>query len=306
MDKFYGNYLGVCISRMDPEFRGRVKVFVPDVHPAMYSKWVGDGRDIKFDNVGDNLNNSLDSTMREKLERILPFAEAAGPVFGSSSHGFFDNATNAFVQTADLGQNSPTGNPDVNAISPSSSPLATKGAGIKPNNIMNGRLNTSDPQQLVPLGDYVDASAVAPSARFLNPYVEPKFKQLCEAYSAQKGKKLTITDCYRSLPEQQKCAESKGIYPQGLCARPGNSNHGLGLAVDVGGRDLREIEIWMYQNAGAYGFTTISKQGPGSREAWHWECTGSSLPPEALSYTGNNSNTQQNTLIDTAEPKFNT
>ena len=299
--KFYGNYLGICISRMDPEKRGRVKIWIPEVHPALFDKVNEDGRNIVINCVGDNVENSLTSEFREKLERILPYAESASPVFGSSAPGFFDNSSGKYVQTAEPGTPSMAGNPDVNATSPASAPLANVNGGTKPSNAMNGKLDPKNPQQLVPLGSYVEGGQ--PSERFLNPFVEPKFKALCEAYKAQTGKTMHISDGYRTFDEQVKCAKSKGIYPAGLCATPGRSNHGMGTAVDVGGPNQRAQEMWMYQNAGKFGFSTIAKGGPGSREAWHWEMKPSSLPPEAFAYTLGNTTANQNTQANTAEVK---
>lgn len=212
--KFYGNYLGICISRMDPEKRGRVKIWIPEVYPALYDKVNEDGRNIVFNCVGNNVQDSLTSEFREKLERILPYAEAASPIFGSSAPGFFDNSTGKYVQTPEPGSQSMTGNPDANAASPASAPLANVGGGVKPSNAMNGKLDRNNPQQLVPLGSYVAGGSRA--QRYLNPMVEPKFKALCEAYQAETGHIMHISDCYRSYEEQVTCAQTKGIYPSGL------------------------------------------------------------------------------------------
>lgn len=309
--KYYGNYLGICISRMDPEKRGRVKIWIPEVYPALFDKVNEEGKDVMFRCVGDNVQNSLKAEFREKLERILPYAEAAGPVFGSSAPGFFDNASGKYVQTGNPGQQSMTGNPDPNAISPSSSPLASTNAGLKGPNSMNGRLDINNRQQLVPLGDYVDAHDVGVSARYLNPYVEGKFRELCLAYQAEKGKKMVISDCYRSYAGQVECARTKGLTSEifgptgkkGKCAKPGNSNHGLGTAVDVGGNNQREQEVWMFQNASKFGFSTITRSGPGSPEAWHWEIPPSKCPAEAFAYTTANTTADKNTNASTGEAK---
>jgi len=284
MEKFYGNYLGICISRMDPEKRGRVKIFIPEINPSLYEHWAKDGKNITINCVGDNIMNSLTAEIREKLEKILPYAEAAAPIFGSSAPGSFENSTGTYSQTADPGPQSPLANPDANAPSPSSSPLATPGGGIKPSNAMNGKMDRNNPQQLVPLGDY--CIGAGKHQRYLNPFVEPHFKELCQAYQAEVGQVFSITDCYRSYEEQVKCAQEKGIYGQGgLCARPGNSNHGLGTAVDVGGKNSQKQQQWLFANASRFGFSTIAKGGPGSSESWHWEMKPVNLPKEAFAFT---------------------
>ena len=51
------------------------------------------------------------------------------------------------------------------------------------------------------------------------------------AYRAQFGSDLVVNDSYRSYAGQVACKRTKGY----LCATPGTSNHGSGIAVDLGG-----------------------------------------------------------------------
>ena len=51
------------------------------------------------------------------------------------------------------------------------------------------------------------------------------------AYQAQFGTDLVVNDSYRSYAGQVACKRTKGY----LCATPGTSNHGSGIAVDLGG-----------------------------------------------------------------------
>ncbi len=77
------------------------------------------------------------------------------------------------------------------------------------------------------------------------------------------GVAITVSDSYRPLKDQISCVAEKGLYSHGgLCARPGTSNHGWGLAVDVGGGPQR---AWLRTNGHRFGFKTIP------REPWHWE-----------------------------------
>lgn len=87
MKKFYGNYLGLCINNNDPQKRGRVQVFIPHIMPALFENWNEVGEDIKMLCVGDNLPDSLPSSVVEKLMKILPWAESASPILGASSPG---------------------------------------------------------------------------------------------------------------------------------------------------------------------------------------------------------------------------
>ncbi|WP_432829113.1 M15 family metallopeptidase [Dactylosporangium sp. CA-092794] len=78
------------------------------------------------------------------------------------------------------------------------------------------------------------------------------------------GVNIGITDSYRPYAEQVDLARRKGLYAQGgLAARPGTSDHGWGLAVDL---DLdARAQSWMRANAGRFGFAETTP-----REPWHW------------------------------------
>lgn len=99
MKEYFGNYLGICVNNDDPEYRGRVQIFVPHIMPALYEGWNELGEDIKLECVGDNLPNGLSSKVIEKLRLILPWAEAAMPVIGSSVAGSYNPETGNFNQT---------------------------------------------------------------------------------------------------------------------------------------------------------------------------------------------------------------
>ncbi len=87
MEKFYGNSLGIVINNNDPEKRGRVQVFVPHIMPAIYEGWNKEGEDINITCVGDNMLNGITSDKLELLRRILPWAESASPICGTSAPG---------------------------------------------------------------------------------------------------------------------------------------------------------------------------------------------------------------------------
>jgi hypothetical protein len=84
------------------------------------------------------------------------------------------------------------------------------------------------------------------------------------AAARRDGVQIGITDSYRSYAEQVDLADRKGLYSQGgLAAKPGTSDHGWGLAVDL---DLdSRAQTWMRANAGRFGFV---ENVP--REPWHW------------------------------------
>lgn len=87
MKTYNSNYLGLVINNNDPEYRGRVQIFIPHIMPTLYEGWNKQGSDISISCVGDNIENSLSSDIVDRLVKILPWAEAASPIIGSSSPG---------------------------------------------------------------------------------------------------------------------------------------------------------------------------------------------------------------------------
>ena len=94
------------------------------------------------------------------------------------------------------------------------------------------------------------------------PAAESLEKMLADA--KRDGVTIGITDSYRPYAEQVDLARRKGLYSQGgLAAKPGTSEHGWGMAVDL---DLNNKALtWMRANAEKYGF---DENVP--RESWHW------------------------------------
>jgi len=95
--KYYGNYMGIVVQNNDPQYRGRVKVFVPHITPTVYKNWTENSdnqpavdRIFKFigSNVGSDLTNIIDD-----LKLILPWAEVASPILGESSAGRYHAAS---------------------------------------------------------------------------------------------------------------------------------------------------------------------------------------------------------------------
>jgi LAS superfamily LD-carboxypeptidase LdcB len=99
------------------------------------------------------------------------------------------------------------------------------------------------------------------------------------AYRARFHRHLDLTDSYRSYAAQVSVAARK----PGLAARPGTSEHGWGLAVDLAGGaaepGAREHE-WLLEHAPAFGWDNPPWARPGGSrpEAWHWEYRGGRTP----------------------------
>lgn len=92
------------------------------------------------------------------------------------------------------------------------------------------------------------------------------------AYSKAFGKHLTINSSYRTLAEQAALYDPSSP----IAAPPGCSNHGLGLAVDIGGgvQTFGTPQYnWLKANAGSYGWVHPAFAEPDGRvpEPWHWQ-----------------------------------
>lgn len=122
----------------------------------------------------------------------------------------------------------------------------------------------------------VPSSALAPipwaPTHFVRADVLPSLIELDAAYNEAFGEHLTINSSYRTYESQ------KSLYDPSspIAAPPGCSNHGLGLAVDIGGGvetfDTEQY-TWLKQHAEAYSWTHPDFAEPGGRvpEPWHWE-----------------------------------
>ena len=92
------------------------------------------------------------------------------------------------------------------------------------------------------------------------------------AYEQALGRPLCLIDGYRTLGEQQQLRRTRPRY----AARPGSSEHGLGLAVDLGCGMLSSRSAdtaWMRANAARFGWVhpVWARPGGSRPEPWHWE-----------------------------------
>lgn len=138
------------------------------------------------------------------------------------------------------------------------------GSNVKPspeNGFSNGRL----PDSVLCSLDFSPKDKVAC-------YVEDELEAMNDAYAAKFGRNLQITNpgggnAYRSYERQVEYYNNPNL----RAAKPGYSNHGWGLAVDIsgtGGYGGATYE-WLNANAPSYGFDDGV-----SGEPWHWEWTG--------------------------------
>jgi hypothetical protein len=112
-------------------------------------------------------------------------------------------------------------------------------------------------------------------AHYLRSDAAAAFNRLNGAFQAAFGVPISVTDSYRSYPQQVALKKQK---PR-LAATPGRSNHGWGVAVDLGGGINSfgtATHQWMRANAPAFGWVLPgwAQQGGSKPEAWHWEYVG--------------------------------
>jgi LAS superfamily LD-carboxypeptidase LdcB len=123
------------------------------------------------------------------------------------------------------------------------------------------------PTELVGYGNgQVPASALEQVGTTRHKLWAPAAESLTRMISDAKAQGVTIgiTDSYRSYAEQVDVARRKGLYSQGgLAARPGTSEHGWGMAADLGLNN--KAQAWMRDNGEKYGFVENTP-----REPWHW------------------------------------
>ena len=129
----------------------------------------------------------------------------------------------------------------------------------------NGRIPTSAMCPLNPLPNHHVLRCDAANA----------YNALAAAYQEEFGSAMVITDSYRDYDAQVRCRAEKG----NLCATPGTSNHGWGLAIDLGGgiQNFGTPQYqWMMSNAPGYGWINPdwARQNGSKPEPWHWEFTG--------------------------------
>lgn len=92
--------------------------------------------------------------------------------------------------------------------------------------------------------------------------------QLNHAFKLTFGRDICMTSSYRSLDDQYRVKRLRGR----MAARPGQSYHGWGLAVDVcPGDDRGEHFQWLKDNGAAFGWVNPRWASSQMYEPWHFE-----------------------------------
>ena len=199
---------------------------------------------------------AIDQRLSEIQARIASFAPRSTPLASAAASSFTNTlASSAILYPegtsfadvfASVSQTSGT------SLATAASQLNAKGVPTSLAGYGNGRIPETSLSPLTGSNERM----WAPAAEHLN-------ELMADAKKA--GVFISVTDGYRNYDSQVRVADQKGLYSQGgLAAAPGTSEHGWGLAVDLG-LDATS-QAWMRQHAKEYGFV---ENVP--REPWHWE-----------------------------------
>jgi LAS superfamily LD-carboxypeptidase LdcB len=102
------------------------------------------------------------------------------------------------------------------------------------------------------------------------------------------GVTITIASGFRTIPRQEyfwNCYKKKSCNNGNLAARPGTSNHGRGIALDLNTNCGKQegakpncngskVYQWLKNNGHKYGFKRTVQSEP-----WHWEYVGNDASP---------------------------
>lgn len=135
------------------------------------------------------------------------------------------------------------------------------------------------PKNLIPLKEN-ELFDIDKNNLSLRPEAYEALKELAEA-ALKDGVKLTVSSTYRSY-EYQKNLFDYWVSVDGLeeaereSARPGTSQHQLGLALDFSpvddAFDKTPAGKWVYENASKYGWSLSFPQGYEHVTGYRWEC----------------------------------
>lgn len=134
---------------------------------------------------------------------------------------------------------------------------------------LNGRMPT---EQLCALPSYVQGGG---SSVRINCAVKAPLLMLDRAFYNKFGTHINISNSYRSYDWQASCYSQEGS----LCAAPGSSMHGWGMAVDFRGTSYAfdtPVDVWLTQYGMRYGWDRPSSLDKGSAtpEYWHYNFVG--------------------------------
>lgn len=93
--RYDGIYKGIVIQNNDPSNAGRVKVYVPEANATLLKDWnLNKTTNQKINHLGANTASALTPDIMQRLKTMLPWARVSMPIFGMSTAGFYDSASN--------------------------------------------------------------------------------------------------------------------------------------------------------------------------------------------------------------------
>ena len=100
MEKYYGNYLGIVVSKDggDPERRGRIQVWIPGITNTFYGGWNDDIKNKDVYYIGSD--SKLNHLYVNKLRSVLPWAECASPLIGGGTSLYYNESDTGAQQTS--------------------------------------------------------------------------------------------------------------------------------------------------------------------------------------------------------------
>jgi hypothetical protein len=100
MEKYYGNYLGMVVSKDggDPERRGRIQVWIPGITNTFYGGWNDDIKNKDIYYIGND--SELSDLYVNKLRSVLPWAECASPLIGGGTSLYYNESDGGAQQTS--------------------------------------------------------------------------------------------------------------------------------------------------------------------------------------------------------------
>lgn len=105
--------------------------------------------------------------------------------------------------------------------------------------------------------------------RYLNPVAAKQLIQMNAAYRAHFGTNITINEGYRTLATQHSYYATLGA---SIAAKPGTSNHGMGLAIDISGKVTiggSQGSEWINSYSRAFGWDRPAIFDRTTTEYWH-------------------------------------
>lgn len=109
----------------------------------------------------------------------------------------------------------------------------------------------------------------------IRPDASNAFSAMENAFSKAFGSGIPVQEGFRSLAKQQYLYDGyrRGLPGFNLAAKPGTSNHGTGIAVDLGGAFMNSNSPqhrWLQANGPRFGWYWVGRTFS-QVEPWHWE-----------------------------------